>query len=490
MFKLIVNFSLLLLCITSSFVYADFNLPDTGQTTCYQTIVVTDCDGTGQDGAYNINPMSYTDNLNGTVTDNNTGLMWQKEDDNQTYNWYQAAGVHSGTSNPSTVDVCGSLHLGGHDDWRLPAKTELLGIVDYSVPYSGPTIMSAYFPNTDATNFWSSTTDDQFSLTNNAWSVDYSTGHTILNSASDYSYYVRCVRGAISTRTLVDNGNGIVTDSRSRLMWQQGESEEMTWGSALSYCEGLSLGGHTDWKLPNVKELESLMDDTRDIPTIDTTFFPGALSTKYWTSTTENTATTWARSVDFTWGYVQGSAKSSSDNVRCVRGGYAGSLVNLTITKNGSGSGSVSADSGTISWAGNTGTATYSFGSTLKLTPAPAPSSIFTGWTGGYICGGDNCNVNMIGDVGLTTLFNLKPVRITGSTPVYFTTLQGAHGEAVGGDTIEAEGIEFPESVTVSKNLTLKGGFNEYYSSSSGFTSVKGLTIMDGSLITENLVIN
>ncbi len=57
-----------------------FKLPDTGQTKCYQSVspyAEIPCEGTGQDGAYNINPMYYTDNGNGTVTAKNTGLMWQ-----------------------------------------------------------------------------------------------------------------------------------------------------------------------------------------------------------------------------------------------------------------------------------------------------------------------------------------------------------------------------------------------------------------------------
>ncbi|MCK7470011.1 MAG: DUF1566 domain-containing protein [Desulfomicrobium escambiense] len=61
-----------------------FKLPDTGQTKCYQVVspyAEIPRAGTGQDGAYSINPMSYTDNGNGTVTDNNTGLMWQQQDD-------------------------------------------------------------------------------------------------------------------------------------------------------------------------------------------------------------------------------------------------------------------------------------------------------------------------------------------------------------------------------------------------------------------------
>jgi hypothetical protein len=88
MFKKIVAFILLVLCVIPSIAYAAFKLPDSGQTKCYQTIdpyAEIPCTGTGQDGAYNINPMSYTDNDNGTVTDNNTGLMWQKQDDDNTF---------------------------------------------------------------------------------------------------------------------------------------------------------------------------------------------------------------------------------------------------------------------------------------------------------------------------------------------------------------------------------------------------------------------
>ena len=76
-------------------------------------------------------------------------------------------------------------------------------------------------------------------------------------------YYVRCVRGGQTQQSLVDNGDGTVTDNRTGLIWQQGEPGAMTWNSALTYCEGLSLAGSTDWRLPNIKELESLVDETR-----------------------------------------------------------------------------------------------------------------------------------------------------------------------------------------------------------------------------------
>lgn len=127
-----------------------FLLPDSDQTKCYQDVAPyaeISCTGTGQDGAYAVNPLSYTSNDAGTVVDNNTGLVWQKEVDGNSYNWYQASGTYDATYNPESTDVCGSLDLGGYTDWRLPSRKELVSIVDYAVPYPGPAIRTAYFPN-------------------------------------------------------------------------------------------------------------------------------------------------------------------------------------------------------------------------------------------------------------------------------------------------------------------------------------------------------
>jgi hypothetical protein len=137
-----------------------FNLPDTGQAKCYNTAgAEITCNGTGQDGAYIINPISYSDNGDGTVTDNKTGLMWQKLDDGDGYNWYEASGMPHVTHNPTSLNVCGSLVLGGYLDWRLPARMELRSIVDYGLPIYGPTISSVYFPNTKPYDYWTSVPD-------------------------------------------------------------------------------------------------------------------------------------------------------------------------------------------------------------------------------------------------------------------------------------------------------------------------------------------
>ncbi len=94
----------------------------------------------------------------------------------------------------------------------------------------------------------------------------------------------------------VDNGDGTVTDNCTNLMWQKDTSDVngdgvvvnnfsdvLPWCDALSYCDGLSFAGHDDWRLPNVRELQSIVDYGRTRPAIDPVF--SALSTFYWSST-------------------------------------------------------------------------------------------------------------------------------------------------------------------------------------------------------------
>lgn len=127
--------------------------------------------------------------------------------------------------------------------------------------------------------------------------------------------------GVCAAGSLTDNGNGTVTDSGTILMWQQGESSTMTWEAALTYCEGLSLAGYTDWRLPNRKELLSLVDYSTDSPSINTTFFPGTSSSDYWSSTTSAYQPSSAWSVKFYQGDSIYYLKTYSYYARCVRGG-------------------------------------------------------------------------------------------------------------------------------------------------------------------------
>jgi hypothetical protein len=309
-----ISMAVLILLLFHSATYA-YNLPDSEQMLCYDyggSVIACDTTGlTGQDGAYDINPMSYTDNSNGTVTDNNTGLMWQKctvgqnattcipYDTANHYNWYQATGTADPTYNPSGIqNACGTLNtskLGDHTDWRLPTAQELQTIVDYAIPagvvvfyYTGPTIRTAYFPYTIAGYYWTSTT--YASYPSYAWVVDFYYGWDRSPDKSADNF-VRCVRGGQPAQSFTDNADGTVTDNKTGLVWQQDEPGLMMWGDALSHCEDLNLGGHDDWRLPNTKELKSLVDSSRYYPAINTAYFPNAAasaaSSSYWSSTTD-----------------------------------------------------------------------------------------------------------------------------------------------------------------------------------------------------------
>ncbi|MBU1128183.1 MAG: DUF1566 domain-containing protein [Candidatus Omnitrophica bacterium] len=75
-----------------------------------------------------------------------------------------------------------------------------------------------------------------------------------------------------------DNGDGTITDNATGLMWvanpsTAGVGGKYSWTNAILVCEGLTYAGHSDWRLPNVKELHSIVDYGRYNPSIDTNFF-------------------------------------------------------------------------------------------------------------------------------------------------------------------------------------------------------------------------
>jgi hypothetical protein len=287
-------------------------VPDTGQTQSYT-------DTFGEDSDYTCNPHSYTDLGNGIVRDNVTGLEWQQATAPGTYTWQQA------------IDYCNNLILGGYTDWRLPTIKELSTLVDSSIPYPGPSINTSYFPDTVAYDYWSSTTDAYY--TYYAWLANFVSG-LVSYSSKPGDGYVRAVRGGQSGSlgNLVINSDGTVTDTNTGLMWQQATAPgTYNWEQALTYCESLSLGGHSDWRLPNRNELQSIVDYSRHSPAIDTTFFPNTASSRYWSSTTGPYDTGYAWNVGFLNGFGGGGDKDSYGSVRAVRGGQCESptVINL-----------------------------------------------------------------------------------------------------------------------------------------------------------------
>lgn len=143
----------------------------TGQTSSYTPFD----DGDYQKGS----DRNYTrDDINETVFDNTTGLMWQDNAtvQNDTYDWAAAQ------------TECESLSLDGYTDWRLPAFEELLSITDMQESYPA---MNAVFMNVAQNNYWSSTTY-AFS-TGSAWAISFDFGSDSAVSKGNF-IYIRCVR--------------------------------------------------------------------------------------------------------------------------------------------------------------------------------------------------------------------------------------------------------------------------------------------------------
>ena len=132
---------------------------------------------------------------------------------------------------------------------------------------------------------------------------------------------VFCEARIANAGTLVDNGDGTISDQGTYLMWQkQDDGTTRTWDAAITYCEGLTIAGHTDWRLPTIKELKSIADMTKFNLSINTTYFPGTQLFAYWSSTTNTEAAPEAWLVSFSEGTTGTDYKSDPTHmVRCVR---------------------------------------------------------------------------------------------------------------------------------------------------------------------------
>ena len=260
-------------------------LPDTGQTIRQGTTF-------GQDADYSINTPSYKDNLDGTITDNVTGLMWQKVDAGEC-TWANAQ------SNAS------SIRTGGYSDWRLPTPTELFSIMNHNIG-NPAAINTTYFPSnpSGAADYWW-TSIIYGSDATHIWCVNSGGGvgpkplTETLSAGGTFRYHARYVRGASPSigHNYSNNLDGTITDLDTGLMWTQVPGPAMTWQAALSYATSLKTGGYSDWRLPNIKELQTLADYNLTVATTQTSalapvnriMFPAATTpaTAYWSSTVQ-----------------------------------------------------------------------------------------------------------------------------------------------------------------------------------------------------------
>ncbi|MCA9930077.1 MAG: DUF1566 domain-containing protein [Anaerolineales bacterium] len=304
------------------------SIPDTGQTTCY------DISGSriscptpsesyfGQDGNYEGLTPSFQNNGDGTITDLNTGLMWQQSPERDGNNTINASDK---LTYSEAVSAAGSSTLAGYDDWRLPTITELYSLIDFSgadvSSYNGtdtsgliPFIDTDYFAfgygDTSAgeriidAQFASNTIYVSTVMGNNAeamFGVNFADGR-IKGYPTNKDFYVLFVRDNTDydTNNLTDNGNGTISDSATELMWQQNDSGSgYDWANAITYCESATTAGYDDWRLPNAKELQSIVDygrspDTTNSAAIDPLFNATQITNEagqvdyaaYWTGTT------------------------------------------------------------------------------------------------------------------------------------------------------------------------------------------------------------
>ncbi len=269
----------------------------------------------GQDATHMGNPASYTDNGNGTITDNVTGLMWQKGFEVMSY--------------PEAMEAIKKFKLAGHKDWRIPSIKEAYSLILFSGSDVSPQLSAGSdspgtpFININFFDFkyganGNRTIDSQLLTSslyvgstereNLLFGVNFADGrikgYGLKFGNQDKPFMVRFVRGAeYGINDFADNGNGTISDKATELMWSREDSKKaMNWQEALAYAEEMNAQkylGHSDWRVPNAKELQSIVDYSRSplssaSPAIDPIFEVSPIKDEsgaddfpfYWSSTT------------------------------------------------------------------------------------------------------------------------------------------------------------------------------------------------------------
>jgi PKD repeat protein len=305
---------------------------DTGQDFCYDNSAVITPPSSGQaffgqDAQYNGFQPSLTLSGDGkTVSDNITGLTWTQSPDADGDGQIQADDKFTWNEMQSYPATLNAENYGGYSDWRLPTIKELYSLIDFrGTDPSGMTgnDTSGLIPFMD-TNYFDFAYGDTLAgeriidsqygsntlyvgAANQLFGVNFADGRIKgyglqKPGGGDKTFLVLCVRGRTDygVSDFTDNGDGTVTDSATGLMWQQVDSGSgMFWEDALSYAETLDLAGHSDWRLPNAKELQSILDYSRSpnsssSPALDPVFDATQITNEagavdypcYWTGTT------------------------------------------------------------------------------------------------------------------------------------------------------------------------------------------------------------
>ncbi len=288
----------------------------------------------GQDAQYQGRQPSYALDPDGlAVSDVNTGLTWQRSPDtngdgtltrSDKLTWAQAQ------ARPAELNAA---QYGGYSDWRLPTIKELYSLINFQgVDPSGffDTDTSGLTPFIDRKYFdfaygqasrGERVIDSQYASStlyvHETWrgftklfGVNFADGRIkgydlTMPGGGEKSFYVLCVRGNknYGTNKFKDNGDDTIADEATGLMWAKDDSQKgMNWEDALAWAQSRNQEkylGHDDWRLPNAKELQSIVDytrcpDTTHSAAIDPVFTCTAITNEagqedfpcYWTGTT------------------------------------------------------------------------------------------------------------------------------------------------------------------------------------------------------------
>jgi hypothetical protein len=279
------------------------NLPDvtnypivgTGQVTSYNNFSEIDHPNVGEDfygqnSNYPGNLPQYVNNGDGTITDMVTGLMWSQSPD---INGDGDIDADDKLTYDQALSSVTSYNQAGYADWRIPSIKELYSLMMfYGLDPSGvndDTEVLVPFVNTGYFHFGygdesagERQIDAQF-VTTSVYTGTTMGGNTTmfgLNLADgrikgypiqtsgrvEKTYYVYYVRGNenYGINQFINNNNGTITDKPTGLMWMTTDSEQgMNWKDALSFAENLDYAGYSDWRLPDAKELQSIIDYSR-----------------------------------------------------------------------------------------------------------------------------------------------------------------------------------------------------------------------------------
>lgn len=248
------------------------------------------------------------------VFDSVTKLTWQR-------------GVSVGMSRAAAAEYCDVLSLGGHDDWRLPWRMELVSLLDVG-GISSPRIQGTAFPDTPSEWFWTQSRAWAINtIIPQTWAVHFGTGHVSWQSnETETPFRVRCVRGMEQVSPVPlhwEVHDQTVRDKSTGLLWVRGVPQGFdTLANVALACQSLTRDGVTGFRVPNERELLSLIAEREPggAGGLDAYAFPSGGSHPAWT-VTPTIGSAEKMTVETSFGGPTNEADPAGENatVRCVK---------------------------------------------------------------------------------------------------------------------------------------------------------------------------